>query len=302
MWRSAIGMPWTWTGASQGGNAANEGCGFYIGGGSTNAGATLDGCVAVSNYSAGIRVFDSENVTIVGGVVRNNSQRGVGLHSGIELGATTAMIQVSVTGVRAFDDQGTATQKYGVTVSSTVDYYSVVGCDLTGNQTGGLEDGGGAHKVISDNQGTTITTSAPYQVPVLVLAGPIAETGTSVYVHNTVFPQAAVRQIPDAVNNSISYDVQLPPGTWRMDVLHYRSTNLGIYTFALDAAALTTFGGSANTIDGYNASGSPTLSSITGIVIPSGGKRRLSITMATKNASSTAYFGQINSIMFTRTA
>ncbi len=156
--------------------------------------------------------------------------------------------------------------------------------------------------IIRDADDTPGPASLAYQVPVLVLAGPVAEVGTSTYVYNTVFPGAQVRQIPNAQNNSISYDSVLPAGTWRMNMVHYMSTNIGIYTFALDGAALTTFSGSATTIDGYAASGTPTLSTITGIVLPSTALRRLSITMATKNASSTAYFGQINSIIFTRTA
>lgn len=99
-----------------------------------------------------------------------------------------------------------------------------------------------------------------------------------------------------AQNDEIGWDIMLPAGTWTFELIHAKSTDRGIYTVALD-------GSSVGTIDGYN---NPSLvnqrSQITGIVAATSEQVRLTLTMATKNASSSAYFGGINHLQFKRTA
>lgn len=128
------------------GDAANEGCGYYIAGA-----ASLTDCDAELNYSAGIRVYDGTNVNIKGGIIRANSQRVAGGHHGIQLDGATATTHVRLIGVRAYDDQGTKTQEYGISIAAVVNYYVVLGCDTQGNRTGGISDSGGANKAVANN-------------------------------------------------------------------------------------------------------------------------------------------------------
>lgn len=128
------------------------------------------------------------------------------------------------------------------------------------------------------------------------------QVGASTYVFNAAFPGSQVRQIPNAQNNSISYDIALPAGTYKLEMIHYSNNNIGIYTITIDGASLTSMGGSADTIDGYAAAGAAALTAITGIVIPTLAVRRWAFTMATKNGLSSAFFGQIHALIFTKTA
>lgn len=99
-------------------------------------------------------------------------------------------------------------------------------------------------------------------------------------------------------NDEIYWDVGLSGGTWDFQLIHNTGPNRGIYTVSID-------GSSIGTIDGYTASGIGaakfTKSQITGVSITAG-KRRIKLKMATKNGSSSAYFGTIQVLSFRRTA
>lgn len=104
-------------------------------------------------------------------------------------------------------------------------------------------------------------------------------------------------------NQYIAWDINLAPGTWRVDFLLDNWSDRGIYTLSLDGTALSTFSGSADTIDGYAASETPnTAAAVTGIVIPAVGVRRFKLLMATKNAGSTSYKAAVQWIRWQRTA
>jgi hypothetical protein len=135
------------TSKGQLGNAANQGCGYYLAGP-----AMANGCDAEANYSAGARIYDAANVDWQGGRVFNNSQRLAGAHDGVEVNAATATTDVTVSGVRAYDTQGTKTQRYGISVAGVVvNNYVIQGNNLRGNLTGGLNDLGGANKSVANN-------------------------------------------------------------------------------------------------------------------------------------------------------
>ncbi len=103
-------------------------------------------------------------------------------------------------------------------------------------------------------------------------------------------------QSSGAQNDEIGWDIDLQAGTYSIHLLTYSDTNRGIFTISID-------GVTAGTADHYSASGIfNVLRSITGVVIATGGKKRLLIQMATKHASSSAYFGVITSIYIQRTA
>lgn len=97
-----------------------------------------------------------------------------------------------------------------------------------------------------------------------------------------------------AQNESVSFDVVLEAGTWIVDVTYTKGANNGIFT-------ITVGGVSAGTIDSYAAAGSNNnLTSTGGFQISESGKKRVTLTMATKNASSGSYYGQIQHLQLRR--
>lgn len=99
-----------------------------------------------------------------------------------------------------------------------------------------------------------------------------------------------------AQNAEIAFDVVLAAGTWAISLIHHQDTNRGIYTISLDAS-------SVGTIDGYAASATTNVrSTVTGISVATTGKKELKLKMATKNASSSSYFGLVGLIVLRRTA
>jgi hypothetical protein len=97
-------------------------------------------------------------------------------------------------------------------------------------------------------------------------------------------------------NDEINFDVTLGAGTWDIEILHNTGTNLGIYSVQLDSVEV-------GTIDGYSgASVYNVRSSVTGVSVATAGKKRLKLKMATKNASSSSYYGSISHIQLRRTA
>ncbi len=98
-----------------------------------------------------------------------------------------------------------------------------------------------------------------------------------------------------AQNESVTYRRHLSAGTWKLQIVGTVANSLGIYTVYLD-------GTSVGTIDAYAASSSWGTLSLTGITVPTTGLHEITLKMATKNASSSAYGGQLSDIMLTRTA
>lgn len=89
-----------------------------------------------------------ENVT-VGGTYKNNRRNNSGAAIVIE-DFGTAVNQVSCLGVRAYDDQGTKTQEYGIARQSG-DYHLYDGCNLRGNKTGAFNGSAANNSVVGDN-------------------------------------------------------------------------------------------------------------------------------------------------------
>ena len=98
-----------------------------------------------------------------------------------------------------------------------------------------------------------------------------------------------------AQNEYIEWPVLLASGTWRLDMQIRTDTNRGIATAALD-------GSSIGTMDGYAGVGANlVIQSITGITVASEGVQTLRLTMATKHASSSAYYLTLSMLVLTRT-
>lgn len=92
------------------------------------------------------------------------------------------------------------------------------------------------------------------------------------------------------------WDVVLAAGTWDVMLIYVKGTDRGIYSVQFD-------GVEKGTVDGYN--GSTTYNnrtSVTGITVATSAKIRLKLKMATKNASSSNYYGDIIHVQLRRTA
>lgn len=124
-----------------------------------------------------------------------------------------------------------------------------------------------------------------------------ASTGTYVTtVSSLVFMCAFLSNSSAAQNDDFSYDIALGKGTWRLTLVHHKGTGRPIYTALIDAV-------SVGTIDGYNGSTvNNSVSSISSIAVATGGKKRLTIRAATKNASSSGYTMALSWITLDRTA
>lgn len=146
-------------------------------------------------------------------------------------------------------------------------------------------------------------TVYPSLVNINCLTAPVAAVGvwTPTFTTNQAWG-AGINQSDGVQNDAASWDALLGPGTWTLQ-LGYRADTSGIYTITIDGASLTSLGGSADTIDGYAAAPTATVTAITGIVLPGPAKvRRIKLLMATKNASSASYIAKPCFISLTRTA
>jgi hypothetical protein len=96
-------------------------------------------------------------------------------------------------------------------------------------------------------------------------------------------------------NAAIWWEKDLRAGIWDLELLHAKGVNRGIYSVRRDDVEV-------GTIDGY-AGGLTTnvYSTITGIVVPWSGTHKIGLVMATKNGSSSAYYGTIVGIQMRRT-
>ncbi len=116
---------------------------------------------------------------------------------------------------------------------------------------------------------------------------------------NVVFSVAqalgAVQRSTGAQHAEASFDFYAESGTYILDVVHTRGNDRGIYTVEVDGA-------SVGTIDGYVAAGGAAMTtSIAGIHLATTGVHRARLRMATKNASSSSYFGYLSEMYLTRT-
>lgn len=141
----------------------------------------------------------------------------------------------------------------------------------------------------------------PWTIDRIPAFGSIANTNWSTFVaasgsSGDVYLNA-IMQSSGAQNAEIAWDEVLSAGTWTFAMRHYTEANRGIYSLQFD-------GTDVGTIDGY--AGTPgvvhQLSSITGIVVAATAKIRVSLQMATKNASSSSYYGAISGYQLRRTA
>lgn len=145
-----------------------------------------------------------------------------------------------------------------------------------------------------------INEQLPWHIDLSVFMTPISHTNWNNYNYGPIAGTELALNVCNlssgAQNDAISWDVVLGAGTWTLELLHITSTDRGIYTVVLG-------GSSVGTIDGYSAAATYNVrSSVTGITVSSAVKQRLTLSMKTKNASSTNYYGVIQHVQLRRTA
>jgi hypothetical protein len=133
---------------------------------------------------------------------------------------------------------------------------------------------------------------------VSVFHTPISHTGFDTITADAASVHAAWMGSDAGAQNATREfgDYYLAAGTWQLQMISSKGSNHGIYTFRLDSTDI-------GTIDAYN---STTLrnqrTSIGSIAVASSAVYRLSVIMATKNASSAAYWAFMNALRLRRTA
>ncbi len=117
-----------------------------------------------------------------------------------------------------------------------------------------------------------------------IIQGAWAYVILNTLVNNSTFDNNASR----AQNDRIDFKVFLAAGTYSIRTVSNKGTDEGIYTFLVDGSAFAT-------IDGYNAAnGVNNINTATGCTVATSGLKTLSLIVATKNGSSTAYTARIN--------
>lgn len=148
----------------------------------------------------------------------------------------------------------------------------------------------------SNSRSAAETNLQAWRVDINPLTVPSTQTNWSTLQVNTAQMTNGYLQSSGAQNAEIGWDVTLSAGTWSLSVLGAKSSNLGIITASID-------GTSIGTMDQYQAPAlTPNLLfSVVGFTATAG-KKRLLLKMATKNASSSSYFGLISVVTLQRTA
>ena len=139
-----------------------------------------------------------------------------------------------------------------------------------------------------------------------ILAGlvtPIGASNWAVVTRSTLVMFSSYRNNNNGQNSYIEYDIALAAGTYSFEFVHMRTANNGIYHVTIDGAAPTTYGGDADTFDGYAASDTADVrSTITGVVLPTAKTYRVRLTIASKNASSGNYGARLQGLAWSKTA
>lgn len=154
----------------------------------------------------------------------------------------------------------------------------------------------GPYNTPNTGGGNVANNLMQWQVGVDVFMTPVSHTGWNTPVSSAGRLYLGTMQSSGAQNDEISFDVVLAAGTWTFELIHEQDTGIGIYTVLFN-------GTSIGTIDGYAAVlTTNTRSRVSGISTTSSGKLRITLRIATKNASSSGYGGRINHLKLIRTA
>ncbi len=136
------------------------------------------------------------------------------------------------------------------------------------------------------------------KIPAFAMSSVVAGSWTQDATSGTGSIAGHVAQLSDGSQNTEGqYKIVLAAGTYKMYLHHDRDINRGIYTISVDGTAI-------NTVDAYAATRVvAVLSTVTTALTISTSKLvTVNIKMASKNASSSAYYANFYEIVFARTA
>lgn len=163
---------------------------------------------------------------------------------------------------------------------------------VTGNGTDFTDSGGHTAVFV---QGLRL----PWSVDIDPLMPAILETGTWNRNQDSALYYGGQRNNAGGIqNDEIGWDVLLGAGTWRLEVIHTTDSNRGIYSIRVDGSQVTT-------LDGYSGVTIKNVGATTAnfaVSLSTSVKKRLSLKMATKNASSSAYTAGLQRLRLTRVA
>lgn len=129
----------------------SEGRGVWISQGSgAIAGLTITNLTVLRNRQEGLLVTGASKISVMNPNFCGNSAFANNTYDGIYFFNTS---EWSVNGGMSGNTipNLTNTQRYGVNIGGSSNTYQVIGMNLVGNQTGGLNDGGGATKYVAGN-------------------------------------------------------------------------------------------------------------------------------------------------------
>jgi hypothetical protein len=141
--------------------------------------------------------------------------------------------------------------------------------------------------------------AAPATTPWIVeldAQGFSAQTNWNQQLQNYLHMYPGYNQSLGGQDAELGWDVVLGAGTWTIQLVYNKSTNTGIFSVRIDDVEV-------GTVDSYAAAAAANfISSVTGVVVASTGKKRVSLKMATKHASSSSFIGILQHARLIRTA
>ncbi len=140
-----------------------------------------------------------------------------------------------------------------------------------------------------------VTASPGYSVFLLPWSASFSNTNWATRTQsNTVLSGCVLATSSTAQNNEVVWNIWLDSGTYKVALLYLKDTDQGIHNLQFTAST-------QGTVDAYAAApSSNNYTEVTGIAVVAGLKVFRDL-MATKNASSSAYGGKIQSVAWIRT-
>ena len=149
---------------------------------------------------------------------------------------------------------------------------------------------------IPASPGLDADDALPWLIDVDVFEQAVSQTGwDTININNSAILNGHKNSAGNQ-NDEIGFDVVLAKGTWTYEMLYTSGSTGGTYSIRFDGVEI-------GTLDGYSAGATYNLlHSITGIAVSASAKVRITLVMATKNASATLYRAFLQHIQLRRTA
>jgi len=172
---------------------------------------------AINNKQNGIYLQGATNIGLVNCQVMSNSMQGSALYNGLAIDGTCS--DITVIGGKygsGWEGAGYNYQAYGILVAAgTINHYAIIGADVNGNVTGGIQDlGTGTDKYVQLNPGmpggsgsgvTSVGLSAG-STRLAVSGSPIVSSGTFALSTTDGFPLVTQAYSGSAAGNIATFN------------------------------------------------------------------------------------------------